>query len=212
MIYILHANISALKHKDLLAQYLPTCAAFFQAKIKRYRRWEDAQASLLGRLLLRKGMQQINKKISLKDLKYTPYNKPYFEGANLDFNISHSGNQVVCALREGASIGIDIELEKALNLEHFKFQMTNNEWKNIVNSSNKQQAFYHYWTQKEAVIKAHGKGLSLPLKSFEIKDQQTTIQSENFYLKAIDLAPRYSCHLASNAPIRNYSLKEVPFF
>ena len=59
---------------------------------------QDAQLSLLGRVLLAKGVEQMNCSFDKSDIKYTPYNKPYFDSIDVRFNISHSGKVVVCAL------------------------------------------------------------------------------------------------------------------
>ena len=51
--------------------------------------WEDRHASLYGKLLLKKGLQDLGQDSSLTNLKFTEYNRPYLEG-KLDFNISSS--------------------------------------------------------------------------------------------------------------------------
>ena len=72
-------------------------------------------------------------------------------------------------------IGIDIEKIEPIKISDFKSQMTNNEWESVNNSKDTERSFFCYWSQKEAVIKTHGKGLTIPLKSFEVQNNKTTI-------------------------------------
>ncbi len=184
------------KHNELIDNYLPNFSTKFRDKISRYRRWEDAQLSLLGRVLLVKGMEQMNSSFEESDLKYTQYNKPYFSCNDISFNISHSGKVVVCALTNLGDIGIDIEKIEPIIALDFKSHMTQNEWECINKSKDSNNSFFNYWTKKESVIKTHGKGLSIPLKSFEVKNDKTTIDSENFFLKEIMVEEGYSCYVA----------------
>ena len=209
MIFILYTHINKKNHKNLLENYLPKFSIAFQEKILRYRRWEDAQLSLLGRVLLKKGMQKIDKPFNETYLKTTHYKKPYLENTNTKFNISHSGEVVVCAVTDIGNIGIDIEKIRTVKITDFKSQMTVNERNKIVNSSNKTTSFYKYWTQKEAVIKAHGKGLSIPLNSFEINANKAEIHSQTFFLKKITLLDNYSCYLAVDKNIDGITIEIV---
>lgn len=73
------------------------------------------------------------------------------------FNSSHAGEVVICAFSNTYELGIDIEEIKDIELDAFKDQRTANEWRAVVQAESKQEAFYEYWTKKEAVIKAwHG--------------------------------------------------------
>ena len=74
-----------------------------------------------------------------------------------------------------------------------------------------QKAFYNYWTQKEAVVKAHGKGLSIPLQSFEIKDNTTIIDTKTFYASKINLEEKYMCYVAYGQEINkdNIIIKRI---
>ncbi len=196
MIKIFHANIEHAVHKKLLQTYLHSFPQEFRAKILSYRRWQDAQLSLLGRLLLRHGLKTIEKANLENDLQYTDYNKPYFKNNEITFNISHSGNIVVCAISERHEVGIDIEIMDSINIQDFKLQMTNNEWTTIVNATNKQTAFYNYWTQKEAVVKAGGKGLSTNLISFEIKNNFVKLDNNTFFVQNVEINKEYKTSLA----------------
>lgn len=175
---------------------LPTFPPDFQKRILRYRRWQDAQSSLIGRVLLNTAIKKIDKNYCYQELLYTDYNKPFFESGYIKFNISHSGTLVICAATETTDIGIDIELLNEIDIWSFRQQMTETEWKNIVFSDNIKNSFYNYWTQKEAVIKAHGQGLSLPLKSFEIIQNRAIVNNEEFFLKEIKVNSDYKCHLS----------------
>lgn len=214
MVQIFYSYITKDKHELLLKKIIPGFSNDFQKKNLRYRRWQDAQSSLLGRMLLDNGLSKLNKELDIKNLHYTSYNKPYFEGEKVKFNISHSGDIVVCAISEIDEIGIDIEIIQDIEIENFKQQMTNIEWQRVVSSSNIKNAFFEYWTQKEAVMKSHGNGLSIPLKSFEIHNGQTKIEEDVFFLKEIQLDKNYKCHIALKNKIGpiDFKSKLVNFF
>lgn len=201
MINILYTSIDEDNHQKLVDNYLPKFSVEFQTKIKRYKRWQDAQLSLLGRILLVKGLEQMNCSFDESNFRYTSFNKPYLESNYINFNISHSGELVVCALTKIGDIGIDIEEIESIKISDFKSQMTNNEWEQVNDSKEIKTAFFKYWTQKEAVIKAHGKGLSIPLKTFEVQNNKTTVYSDNFFLKELKIMDGYSCYIASKTDL-----------
>ncbi len=213
MIYILYTSIKEDKHKNLLSSYLSSFSPSFQNKIGRYRRWQDAQLSLLGRVLLSKGMEQFNDSFKESDLVYTDFNKPYLNNSNISFNISHSGEYVICVLTDLGEVGIDIEKINPIEISGFKSQMTRNEWDYVSNAENSQASFFKYWTQKEAIIKAHGKGLSVPLTSFEVQNNKTVIDAEDFFLKKIQINDEYDCHLAlkNNLETTEITIQEITF-
>jgi 4'-phosphopantetheinyl transferase len=196
MTHIFYAFINKKNHNRLLAEATSVFSKEYQERIYRYRRWEDMQLSLLGRFLLVLGLKALDCVFKEENLKYSAYDKPYFEHENLKFNISHSGEVVICAISDTDEIGVDIEILQDINIEDYRFQMTDIEWQRIVFAANVKNSFFDYWTQKEAVIKANGMGFSIPLKSFEINNGQTCINDELFFLKEIKLDRMYKCHLA----------------
>ncbi|SHK23025.1 4'-phosphopantetheinyl transferase family protein [Paramaledivibacter caminithermalis] len=141
-------------------------------KINRLVRLNDKYRSLLGEILVRQII--INKFNMLNsDIKIVTnnYGKPYlYTINNFEFNISHSGDWVVCAIDE-SPIGIDIEKIQSINyLDIVERFFTKNECR-FLNSKNEYEKlgyFFELWTLKESYIKAVGKGLSIPLNSFEI--------------------------------------------
>lgn len=197
MTQIFYSYIVKENHDKLVKEIVPLLSIDFQNKILGYRRWQDAQLSLLGRVILSQGLKKMNKNISINDLRYTTYNKPYFENDIIKFNISHSGNIVVCAISDTFDIGIDLEIiNNTVKIEDYKSQMTVAEWRQVTVADDKYESFFDYWTQKEAVMKAHGNGHSIPIKSFEIIDYHTEINKENFFLEEIKLDDNYICYLA----------------
>jgi 4'-phosphopantetheinyl transferase len=189
---------------------LPKFPTDFQEKIKRYRRWQDAQLSLMGRILLFRGILEIfNKDFQNKEIRYTKYNKPFFNDNSIHFNISHSGEIVICAITDQSEIGIDIEMISNIEIEDLKSQFTENEWNRIMNSNNKQEAFFEYWAQKEAVIKSHGDGLIIPLKSFEISENEAVINHEKFFLQEIKIDDQYKCYLSLKECFNEISIKQI---
>tara|TARA_B110000114_G_scaffold179953_1_gene215048 strand:- start:3397 stop:3795 length:399 start_codon:yes stop_codon:yes gene_type:complete len=98
MIYILYSFISENNHQKLLEDFLLKFSIDFQKKVIGFRRWQDAQLSLLGRILLYKGTEKFNKNYNNNIIKYSEYNKPYFE----------DGEMVVCVVTDVCAKGIDV--------------------------------------------------------------------------------------------------------
>src|ERR1700749_3492577 len=79
-------------------------------KIESLYRLKDRQASLLGKLLLYKLLEKMEgREKDLSRLIYTTNGKPLLERTGVSFNISHSGDYVVCAMTDQQQIGVDIE-------------------------------------------------------------------------------------------------------
>jgi 4'-phosphopantetheinyl transferase len=94
---------------------------------------------------------------------------PEFEG--LKFNMSHSEDLMLVGLCKHKEIGIDVEkvreVDELDNIANENFSAQ--EIKYLTDSSDKTNTFFKIWTRKEAFIKAIGKGIHFPLKSFGIE-------------------------------------------
>nr|WP_315033396.1 4'-phosphopantetheinyl transferase superfamily protein [uncultured Chryseobacterium sp.] len=205
---ILHTLINEERHQAILDRYLESFSENFKSDIHKYRRWQDAQLSLLGRVLLEYGVKKYFN-ISEAEICALSNKKPYLKGNPVYFNISHSREMVACAIAE-FPIGIDIEfMDTAINYLDFQFQMTPAEFAEIHQSEDKIKSFFSYWTRKEAVIKAHGDGMMIPLDSFEVLDNECTIEGKRFFTKEIFIDKNYkSCMASEDKNIKN----EVPIF
>jgi len=98
---------------------------------------------------------------------------PALRGQSVSFNVAHSKGTILIALSRRGAVGVDIEhVNPATDLMEIALQsFTANEYMKLVSftsAEQRQRAFYRCWTQKEAVVKADGRGLTLPLSSFEV--------------------------------------------
>jgi len=98
--------------------------------------------------------------------------KPYIsdDDFGLSFNLSHATNLIACAVTRHHDIGIDVEYTKRAS-DTYKLApryFSPQEVEALQALPYEQQAidFYHYWTLKEAYIKACGDGLAIPLNHF----------------------------------------------
>lgn len=179
-------------------------------RILKFRKWQDIQRTLLGKLLLRKALLDLQSTSTLSAITYNSYGRPYL--ADLDFNISHSGNYAVCAISTHGQVGIDLEMIRPIDLRHFKSQFSSIEWQDIINADDAISKFYLYWTLKEAVIKADGRGLSLPLDSFHIKETQINILDDVWYYKSLNFVDGYQAHIALSFPLPDDILIKLETF
>ena len=100
---------------------------------------------------------------------YNPQGKPSLPGGP-QFNLSHSGGWAALAVTEMARIGVDIERFREVEDGVAKrfFSDAENGYLSELNGKDWRDGFFRCWTRKEAVIKACGPGLSMPLDSFDV--------------------------------------------
>lgn len=192
--------------------YLCRLPQAHREQVLRYRFREDAQACLYGKLLLLRCLEELGiRHLRLEDLNYTGHQRPYFNGAAIDFNISHSGKFVVCAAAENIRLGVDIEQIKPVDLNDFQEQFSDDEMRFIQSDDGSFVNFYNIWTKKEALIKADGKGLSIPLKQISVVSavageehqhrRAVIIENHPWFLTELNISEGYCCHLATSVEI-----------
>ncbi len=90
----------------------------------------------------------------------------------LEFNMSHSGGLAMLAVSQGGSVGVDVEYVRqvpdALSIADMHFSTPERNALRALPPAELRDAFLRCWTRKEAVIKASGQGLNLPLDSFDV--------------------------------------------
>lgn len=212
MIYIYYTFLNEENHKILLKNELPKFSADFIKKITRFRKWQDAQLSLLGRMLLFKSIKEIyNLEFSPKSIVYNDYGKPYFKGNPVHFSISHSGEIVVCAVNDHSEIGIDIEKMSDRNIVDFEPLIDQKEWLKISTSENPKISFYDFWTKKEATIKVYGEGFGNDFIHFETLNNTLPIKTVRFYYKKIEIDKSYMCHLVCKTDLIDTRVVKITF-
>jgi len=98
--------------------------------------------------------------VSKQKFAYTMYGKPYLSNySNVHFNISHSGEYVICAV-SNKPVGVDIQKIGQYNYDVAKRVCNETELKQIEDSLDKASEFTKLWTQKEAVLKMYGTGIA----------------------------------------------------
>jgi 4'-phosphopantetheinyl transferase len=95
-----------------------------------------------------------------------------FTETPLEFNLAHSRRLATYAFAVGCELGVDIEEVRPIpDQEDIVRRLFSREecaeWLGL-DLSQRDEAFFHCWTRKEAYIKALGDGLSMPLDSFQV--------------------------------------------
>ncbi len=169
-------------------------------RMKRLLNLCDINRTLIGDLLIRSLVCQ-KYKMNNEEIKfiYNEYGKPFVQKfSDFHFNISHSGEWVVCATAN-SNVGIDIE--RVSNIEALKLAnefFSEEEFYDLSNMNSDEQInyFFDLWTLKESYIKTIGKGLYIPLNSFSIKKESRTLISyknipKDFYFRQYSIEPNY---------------------
>lgn len=140
---------------------------------------------------------------------YTPQRKPWLPGGPV-FNLSHSGGWAALAVSADTPLGVDIEAHRAVEYDVPKrfFSKTENDALQGLTGADWQLAFFRSWTRKEALVKALGDGLSMPLDRFDVSHgtqarltrlDHAQSAASDWSLLNLDLGPEMSGALAVQA-------------
>ncbi len=138
------------------------------------------------------------------------YGKPTLKDhPEIRFNLSHSGEMVLCAVSD-RKVGCDIEEVARTNLNLMERFFYREEYEKIMNAGSPEEQtdmFYRLWTLKESFMKMKGLGLHLAPETFGIRmgeDGPRLIDSANgpdtCCFREYDMIPGYKCAMC----IENY--------
>ena len=136
-----------------------------RSKAMKYMQADDRKRCLGAGILLAKILPLYGE--SPENITYGPEGKPQAE--NVHFNLSHSGDLVICAVGERA-VGCDIEKtgQEIQGVADRFFHRNEARYLHKFQGQERNEMFFRLWTWKESYVKMTGEGMKLPLQDFEI--------------------------------------------
>lgn len=180
-VYIVKVNdFPAREEGQKLLSSLPPLLQF---EIERYKTPGDFHRSLVSKLILKKVLSDRGQEKEFAQIQKNEFGK-YFIPGNIDFSISHTADKVIVALAENVKIGVDVELKSkgTLLLAERFFCEGEVEW--LKEQNDLQEAFTYIWTRKEALVKAAGTGIRMPLKSFSVLSESVDFIDGTWFLQS----------------------------
>jgi 4'-phosphopantetheinyl transferase len=149
-----------------------------RARYQRYRVDSARRQFLIARALVR---STLSRYVSTRPDEWTfasnRYGRPEIASPQLPralrFNLSHTSGLLSCAVAWEHDVGVDVEwINRRTGGVHLARRFFSQaEVADLLRVPERRQrdAFFDYWTLKEAYVKARGKGLAIPLGQFSFK-------------------------------------------
>jgi 4'-phosphopantetheinyl transferase len=187
------------KINSVIFQLLISSLSFAEQQYLNSIQNEEAQKrTLFGRIILRYVATLLG--INEPELiSFTNSGKPIFKSSSrIEFNISHSSNQVVCCVAFNSPVGIDLEFIRLVDIEIYRNYLNWSEWQFIIKSETPELTFLKLWVRKEAVIKADGRGMEIELSSLNCLKSTTKTMYDTWYIQEVEISPDFQCAVACN--------------
>jgi 4'-phosphopantetheinyl transferase len=143
-----------------------------QNRAARFTFERDRAVFVVAHALLRHSLGLIFEETAIR-FRTNAYGKPELDlpfDHDVRFNLSHTRGMAVCAICRGHAIGVDVEaIDRSIDVEVLARQYFAGPEHRLIMmaaSQHRVEIFFRFWTLKEAMVKAIGTGLSLPLKEF----------------------------------------------
>ncbi len=207
-ITIYRANALLFLKKKELPQLLGLLPTTMHERALRYRKDQAAYNYVIGRLLLKQGLSDFDLSSDLEEIEYQETGKPFLPAVN--FNISHSADQVICGFSEDGALGIDIEKIQPISFDDFTSMFTPKEWFSIKGAVDPMRSFYWYWTRKESIIKALGLKLDyLHRIELDASLDHFEIDGRRWFLRDLVVADGYLGAVCSECAVGRIDYLEV---
>jgi len=168
-------------------------------EILQYRKQSDINRLTAGKHLLKHVIKECGfGPETINNYQIDAMGKPFIEGF-FPFNITHSGIVVACAvIKSETCIGIDLEKIREIEVTKFDKQFSPPEMMQILAAPSPMEKFFDFWTIKEAVMKADGRGMRIPLHSIRIKNDHCTVDDtgQRWNLQKLDLHESVKSHIS----------------
>ncbi len=155
-----------------------------QLRVNTFRFVDDKKRTVAGDMLARKTIAEWCSADETAIVFYkNEHGKPYLKDLPCHFNISHSGDFVVCAISEN-EIGIDIEKIRPIDFKIANRVFNETELNFLFTEPNENQkdVFFSLWTEKEAILKCIGTGFQGNTKYNKTDFEIQKIQFANYIL------------------------------
>lgn len=186
-VYVLD-DVNAFSVQDLKRSFaeLPK---WRQEKVLAFRHEKNRRESILSFHLLR---EVLSKEYGINEdlvFSYSEHGKPFIlQHQSIHFNISHCEEAVACIVGD-AEVGIDVECRGRYKKNVAQHVMNDAEMKFIKGHVDSDLAFTALWTQKEALLKMKGVGVSCNMR--DVLDNQVQYDMATFY------EAKYICSVAA---------------
>lgn len=164
-----------------------------QERVNRFRCEDDRKRTVAGEMLARKAVaSRCNVPSESIVFGKNENGKPFAENLDVQFNISHSEDMVVCAV-DDKPVGIDIEKIRQINLKIAKRVYTQDEifyltaGKDLSENQDSfvLERFFELWTAKEAYLKYLGCGIIDNLNTLSVKRENVYTEKDDDYIISI---------------------------
>jgi 4'-phosphopantetheinyl transferase len=126
-----------------------------------------------------------------------------------ELSISHSGDLIAVAVTDGLPVGVDVEQERDVavqDLVRMTLSAGEMDASAAVPTAEADAAFFTYWSRKEAILKAIGRGLSVPMTKVTITpwdqpprvlgSQSSEVDAAALHMAALDAGAGYRAAVA----------------
>jgi 4'-phosphopantetheinyl transferase len=183
----------------------------------RYRRVGDRHRFLAGRALLRQvaaGYLRIPPRAVAVAARCNdcaePHGRPTLPGSGIEVSIAHSRNCVLVGATRTGHIGVDVEfIDRCMRIDELLAYVLAPEERDGA-SVNAPLDFYRVWTRKEAVLKATGDGLRVPMSDVVVSPPleaarlirlcQEETRAQDFVLADLEVPDGYAAAVAVLSP------------
>ncbi len=177
-------------------------------KLNKIKSSQHQRDSRYGKLLLLFHLEKYHKIPPTRaHITLTHLNRPFLTSKHVDFNISHAGGHIIVGTVNQGKIGVDIEQHRQLDINLYT-AFLNEDRMRVAKRDN--AAFFEYWTQIEAVGKAHGDGIHERLKNITINKEAIAYDNQQFILhKLPKLHPTTYCNAVTTVKVYSIMLNRV---